>query len=135
MNRFLKKLEEYPLTMTVEEIKIKVREKEEQDKLDLEKQDIEVCSKYKFKYFKKKDRNIMGEEVEIYAIENITPNSYNTDMERLYQLSGIKLSFHKNGVWPHIIMSGSSENSFTKKSLEKFEEITIDQYNFYIKIM
>lgn len=132
--RLLKALESVPDemgSMSVSDLKNKIKKEVEFQKSEQDKAEKEVCDKYSGKYIKEYNEDgLFGRlEVKYIRIDEIKPGSMTTDWQRCYDIKGEVISFSGNYYGIREMNPGHASDSMTKYELDSCKIITEDQYN------
>jgi|688.fasta_scaffold529657_2 hypothetical protein len=78
------------------------------------------------------DNNVFGKEVELIHIKTLKVESYTTNWERTYILTGRRIVFHKGGFYSREFDT-SVYSMFTEKKLRGLTKITKEEYESHYK--
>jgi serine phosphatase RsbU (regulator of sigma subunit) len=132
--RLLKILGEMPLDdlMTIGELKIVLNKQIDDQKQQRIDEDNKIVSQFKGRYLKvNKDSKLFGDELEVIQIVDITPESYTTDWERTFQLSGSVICFSAM-INIREFRNGDVYSMFTETQLNEYTFITEDEFTSYM---
>lgn len=105
---------------------------DEYDKEIREKEEATI-NKYKDTYLKCiiEPGRLYSKEVELLHITSLETSSYTTEWERTYGLSGERIHFADGSFFKRNFDPSHVYSSYTRKDLDKFTEITKEEYDSY----
>lgn len=132
MSRILDKLGEFDDTLTVGELKQKLKaqleavSKEESETVD------KVKSDFKGVYLKFIDEEALyGRTLEVYYIEEIFGSERTDRWELIYHVKGTRIGFSQRDISIRILRERSTYDTFSEEDLRNMEVITKEQFDVY----
>lgn len=112
------------LNMTVSDLIKKYKDELETEKKNKSQHDLNVVNKYKNKYYKIIDDDILI----VLHIEDMINDSHDIEYNTIYHIIGFRLTFANKHIF--------KETSFhcTQEELDQYAEISNDEYNEYIEV-
>lgn len=105
---------------------------DEQKKQD--EYDIKVANKYENKYLKIFPEDVFGKELKVINITKLTPDGYDIDYNRLYEMSGTYISFCDSGrVYSNTCENDIHSSTISDAELEQYKFISKDEYDAYME--
>ncbi len=129
--RLLKDLINIDDSMTIGELKSKLTSDINDDKTKRLDEDNKVISILKGLYIKCASRGTFGNELQVIHVEYAKPSGYDTDWNRLYELSGEIVSFSKLGTNIRNFKKGDASSHYSFDHLSSFDQITKDEFLSY----
>lgn len=134
LRSFEKHADDDMLNMTLTDLIEKYNKELDDEQKIQDKNDAKVANKYENKYLKIFPEDIFGKELKVIHITKLTPDGYDTDYNRLYEISGTYISFCDTGrVYSNTFENDTQSSTFSEAELEQYTFISKKEYDAYME--
>ncbi len=132
MRDIIRELNKYDDSLTVKELKIKIKNDSDLLKKNKKIHFKNIQNEFKNVYLKRHTENLFGAALELIYIQEITSYEYSDEYKLIYTFKGDKISFSSRDIYFKNIYGDNSYEKLSERELPKLEKITIEEYNEYL---
>ena len=133
LRSFEKHADDTMLNMSLTDLIEKYNSELDDEQKKQDENDIKVANKYENKYLKIFPEDIFGKELKVIHITKLTPDGYDTDYNRIYEMSGTYISFCDTGRVYSNTYENDTQSTISVSELEQYTFISKDEYDAYME--